>query len=202
MTVAVVTNECQRGAIGDLALWPALADAARPMIPNMARLVDAARARSILVIHYIVVRPKGRDGSPTNAPLFRIANREGGCRIGTPQAELVPELGPAPSDRVISKHHGIVSLAESGVDEALRTNGVDEIVLAGVSANLAIPALAFEAVGLGYWVTIPRDAIAGAPPDYAEDVLKRTLPLIATVTTVDDEVTRWQLEKTDHALKD
>jgi len=194
MTVAVLTNECQRGAMGDLALWPALAESARPMIPALARLVDAARARKIPVVHYIVVRPGGPSGSPTNAPLFRVANRDGGCRVDTPQADLVPELGPARSDRVISKHHGIVSLASSGVHEALRENGVDEIVLTGVSANLAIPALAFEAVGLAYRVTIPRDGIAGVPPTYAEDVLKHTLSLVATLTTVDELIARWQLE--------
>ena len=191
MTVAVVTNECQRGAIGDLALWPALADAARPMITALSRLLDGARARTIPVVHYVVVRPEGPSGSPTNAPLFRVANREGGCRVGTPQAELVPELGPVPGDQVVTKHHGIVSLESSGVDKALRDNGIDEIVLTGVSANLAIPSLAFEAVDLGYQVTIPRDGIAGVPPTYAEDVLRHTLSLIATLTTVDEVIARW-----------
>ena len=192
MTVGVLTNECQRGAIGDLALWPALADAARPMIPAVARLLDAARAHAIPVVHYVVERPACSDGSPTNAPLFRIANRDCGCRAGTPQAELAPELGPATTDHVIAKRHGIVSIASSGVDEVLRDNDVDEVVLTGVSANLAIPSLAFEAVGLGYRVTIPRDGIAGVPPAYAQDVMENTLSLIATLTTVDEVIARWE----------
>jgi nicotinamidase-related amidase len=194
MTTAVLTNECQRGAIGDLALWPALAESARPMIAAVARLLEVARAQHIPVVHYVVERPLGDAGSPTNAPLFRVANREGGCRVGTPQAELVPELGPQAADVSISKHHGIVSLAESGVDKELSGRGVDEIVLVGVSANLAIPSLAFEAVGLGYGVTIPRDGIAGVPPAYADDVVKNTLSLIASLTTVDDLISRWQQE--------
>jgi nicotinamidase-related amidase len=192
MTTAVLTNECQRGAIGDLALWPALAEAAKPMIPKLARLLDVARAHAVPVVHFNVARPNDPSGSPTNAPLFRVANREGGCREGTPQADLVPELGPKSGDRVITKRHGIVSILESGVDKALRDAGVDEVVLTGVSANLAIPSLAFELVGLGYSVTIPRDAIAGVPPSYAEDVLKNTLALIATLTTVDELTARWE----------
>ena len=191
MTVAVLTNECQRGAIGDLALWPALAEAARPMIPALARLLEGARAAKIPVVHFVVARPADPSGFPTNAPLFRVANREGGCREGTPQADLVPELGPKPVDRVIAKRHGIVSIAESGVDEALRDLAADEVVLTGVSANLAIPSLAFELVGLGYEVTIPRDAIAGVPPSYADDVMKNTLSLIATLTTVDNLTAGW-----------
>ena len=191
MTVAVLTNECQRGAIGDRALWPALAESARPMIPALARLVGAARARRIPVVHYIVVRPEGPSGSPMNAPLFRVANRAGGCRVGTPQAELVPELGPAPTDLVFPKTHGLGSIGSTGVDAALRNLGADEIILAGVSVNVAIPALAFEAVNLGYRVTIPRDAVAGAPPSYAAEVMKNSQSLIATLTTVEELIREW-----------
>jgi nicotinamidase-related amidase len=101
----------------------------------------------------------------------------------------MPELGPAPSDLVLPKTHGVASLGSTGADAALRNLGVDEIVLTGVSVNVAIPALAFEAVNRGYRVTIPRDAVAGVPPSYAEEVLDRTLALVATLTTVDDWIT-------------
>jgi len=191
MNVAVVTNECQRGAIGDAALWPALVDASRPMIPALARLLDAARTRGIPVIHCLAVRRPDLLGANTNAPLFEVANRSGGLRAGTPAVELVPELGPAPSDLVFPKTHGVGSLGSTGVDAALRNLGVNEIVLTGVSVNVAIQALAFEAVNLGYRVTIPRDAVAGVPPSYADAVLKSSLSLVATVTTVDDVVSRW-----------
>lgn len=191
MTVAVVTNECQRGAIGDHALWPALVDAARPMIPSLERLLGAAREHSIPVIHCAAIRREDLRGANTNAPLFDVANRSGGLREGTPAVELVPQLGPAPTDLVFPKTHGVGSLGSTGVDAALRNLGVDEIVLAGVSVNVAIPALAFEAVNLGYGVTIPRDAVAGVPSSYADDVLDNTLSLVATITTVDELTDRW-----------
>jgi biuret amidohydrolase len=186
MTVAVVTNECQRGAIGDHALWPALVDSAKPMVVALTRLLNAARDRGVPVIHCIAIRRADLRGANTNAPLFEVANRSGGLRAGTPSVELMPELGPAPSDLVLPKTHGVASLGSTGADAALRNLGVDEIILTGVSVNVAIPALAFEAVNRGYRVTIPRDAVAGVPPSYAEEVLERTLSLVATLTTVDD----------------
>jgi nicotinamidase-related amidase len=195
MTVAVVTNECQRGAIGDHALWPALVDSAKPMIPSLARLLDAARDRGIPIIHCVAIRRADLRGANTNAPLFEVANRSGGLRAGTPAVELMPELGPAPSDLVLPKTHGIASLGSTGVDAALRNLGVDEIILTGVSVNVAIPALAFEAVNRGYRVTIPRDAVAGVPPSYAEEVLNRTLALVATLTTVDELTQRWSMRQ-------
>src|ERR1700751_4912228 len=110
MTAAVVTNECQSGAIGDLALWPALVEAAAPMIPALARLLEGARAAGIPVIHCLAVRRADLRGASTNAPLFEVANRSGGLRAGTPSVELVPELGPAPTDLVFPKTHGLGSL--------------------------------------------------------------------------------------------
>ena len=188
--LAVVTNECQRGAIGDHALWPALVESAAPMVPRLAALLDAARKHEIPVVHCIAVRRADLRGANTNAPLFQVANRSGGLREGTPSVELMPELGPAESDLVFPKTHGVASLGSTGVDALLRNLGVEEIVLTGVSLNVAIPALAFEAVNRGYRVTIPRDAVAGVPVEYAEQMLDRSLSLVATLTTVDDWVAR------------
>src|SRR5262252_3820878 len=98
MKAAVVTNECQRGAIGDLALWPALVDAARPMLPTLSRLLRAAREHGTPVAHCLAERRADLLGANTNAPLFGVANRSGGLRVGTPAVELVPELGPEPTD--------------------------------------------------------------------------------------------------------
>jgi nicotinamidase-related amidase len=191
MTVAILTNECQRGAIGDLALWPALVESATPMIPKLARLLDAARAHRIPVIHCVAIRRVDLRGANTNAPLFEVANRSGGLREGTPSVELMHELGPAHGDLVFPKTHGVASLGSTGVDAALRNLGVDEIILTGVSLNVAIPALAFEAVNRGYRVTIPRDAVAGVPPDYAEQMLEHSLALVATLATVDELIGAW-----------
>src|SRR5689334_10440122 len=98
MTAAVVTNECQRGAIGDLALWPALVDAARPMVPRLARLLDSVREAGVPVLHCLAERRADLRGASANAPLFDAANRSGGLQVGTPAVELMPALGPAPTD--------------------------------------------------------------------------------------------------------
>lgn len=196
MTVAVVTSECQRGAIGDHALWPELVAAAGPMIPSLARLVSAARDAGIPVVHCVAIRRADLQGANTNAPLFGVASRSGGLGEGTPAIELVPELGPTSTDMVFPKTHGVGSIASTGVDAALRNLDVEQIVLAGVSVNVAIQALAFEAVNLGYRVTIPRDAVAGVPAGYVADVFRHTLGLVATLTTVEELIADWSGERT------
>lgn len=191
-TTALVTQECQRGAIGDLAVWRALADAAAPAIPNIARLVRAARAAGILVIHSIKVwRPDGL-GANLNAPVFDAVRRSRGLVRGTAAADVIPEIVVDPSDIVIERLHGVSPMHKTGLDPILRNVDVRTIVGVGVSVNVAIPALAFDAVNAGYEVIVPRDAVAGVPETYAAAVLDNTLSIVATLVTTDELVEAWR----------
>ena len=111
--------------------------------------------------------------------------------IGSPAVELVPELGPEPSDLTSLRMHGVSPFGGTDLDGLLRNMQVHTLVVAGVSVNLGIPGLAIEAVNLGYEVVIARDAITGVGSEYVEDMLANTLRLIARITTVDELVAAW-----------
>ena len=66
------------------------------------------------------------------------------------------------------------------------------IVGTGVSVNVAIQNLAFDAVNAGYQMVIPRDAVAGFPADYVEAVFQNTLGAVATITTTDALLDAWK----------
>jgi nicotinamidase-related amidase len=68
---------------------------------------------------------------------------------------------------------------------------VTTIVATGVSVNIAITNLAFDAVNAGYQVVIPRDAVAGLPADYVDAVFANTLSLVATLTRTADVLKAW-----------
>src|SRR5438874_666748 len=102
---------------------------------------------------------------------------------GTPQAEIVPEIGVAASDLVLPRMHGLSPMSGTELDPVLRNLGVRTIVAVGVSVNVAITNLVFDAVNAGYQVVVPRDAVAGLPPSYVDAVFEHTLGLLATVTT-------------------
>ena len=57
---ALVTQECQRGVIGDRSVLPELARAAAPMIANVACLAAAARQAGVTVVHCTAVRRADR----------------------------------------------------------------------------------------------------------------------------------------------
>ena len=52
------------------------------------------------------------------------------------------------------------------LDPILRNLGVTTIVGVGVSLNVGMTNLAFDAVNRGYQIVIPRDAVAGVPAEY------------------------------------
>jgi nicotinamidase-related amidase len=83
-------------------------------------------------------------------------------------------------------------MAGTELDAVLRNLGVSTIVIVGVSVNIAVQNLAYDAVNRGYQVVIPRDAVIGVPAEYAEAVLDNSLSLVATLTTADDLVRIWK----------
>ena len=86
---------------------------------------------------------------------------------GSEGATLLPEFGPAPTDVVLSRWHGVGPMGGTDLDAILRNLGVTTIVAVGVSVNIAITNLVMDAVNAGYRVVVPRDAVAGIPTDYA-----------------------------------
>jgi biuret amidohydrolase len=192
---AIVTQECQGAVVGPNAGLAALAAAARrEALPNIERLLPAARNAGVKVVHCLVQRRPDGLGGNHNAKIFAIGADSGGdiaITPGTPDAELLPELGPAPTDLVLRRSHGIGPMGGTDLDAVLRNLGVSTIVAVGVSVNLAITNLCMDAVNKAYRVIVPRDAVAGIPADYAATVIDNMLSLLATITTTDELIGSW-----------
>jgi nicotinamidase-related amidase len=190
---ALITSECQNGVIGPVAALPQLADAAATtVIPNGAKLCAAARTAGIPVLHCTAGRRADGRGSNTNARLFmamRKAPRP--IELGDTATQVVDDFDVQPEDFVLSRMHGLSPMAGTDLDPILRNLGVSSLVIAGVSVNVAIPNLVMDAVNLGYRVVVPRDAVAGVPAAYAEQVLDNTLSLIAELVTTEDVIAEW-----------
>ena len=193
-STAVLTMELQRGVVGDRASIPDLAAEveARGVLGAAGRLAAAARDAGVPVVHCTAEFRPDRAGSATNAPLLAVmAKREHHLLIGSPEAEVVPELGPDSRDLVVPRLSGVSPFAGTALDVTLRNLGVRTVVATGVSVNLAVLGLAIEAVNLGYRVVVATDAVAGTPADYADAVLDGTIALLATRLTVDEIAGVW-----------
>ena len=192
MTLAIVTQELQGAVVGPRAGLAVLASEAQQLaLPNIARLLPAARAAGHHVVHCLVQRRPDGLGSNHNARLFAAGTRSVDITPGSEGATLLPEFGPEPTDLMLYRWHGVGPMGGTDLDAVLRNLGVGTIVTVGVSLNIAIPNLVMDAVNAGYRVVLPRDAVAGVPTEYGQAVIDNSLALLATVTTTDDLIEEW-----------
>ena len=189
---ALVTQECQRGVMGDLSQLPELAAEAQLALPNMVALVHAARAAQVPVIHCTAERRADGKGANANARIFQyMAKAPVKLLPGSAAAAIVPELAVHESDLVLPRLHGLSPFQGTERDFVLRNLGVRTVVGVGVSVNVAIQNLAFDAVNAGYQVVLPRDAVAGYPRSYVEAVFANTLGAIATLVSTEQLLAAW-----------
>lgn len=191
---ALVLQEVQNGVVGERSALPALAEAAAAvdLIGNCARLARAARAAGVPVFHCTAETREDMVGANRNARLFLGVKRSPVRLLPGSDAVRVPDaIGVDPGDVVLARYQGIGPMAGTQLDPMLRNGGVTTIVGVGVSVNVGVTNLAFDAVNHGYQVVIPRDAVAGFPPEYAQAVLDNTLHLVATLTTTDAVLAAW-----------
>ena len=189
---ALVMVECQRGVVGDLSVLPDLAALAQPVLERIGYLATEARRAGVTVVH-LTYRPLA-GGRSTNqrSPLTRSTSTTASWGPDNPGAEVVPQIALDPGDLVFERHQGISPVHRTEVLAILRNLGVEEVVVAGVSTNLAVPLVAVAASDEDFAVTVARDASVGVPASHHDSMLRYSLAFVARLATVDDIVAGWR----------
>jgi nicotinamidase-related amidase len=186
---ALVISECQRGVLdASIAIFPGLAQEAeaRRTIANIARLASAFRATDFPVVHVHVAHRPDFGGVVPNSMVAARSFKARSMRAGTTDVEPMDGVVPEPSDYVSLRHSGLGMWYGTDLDATLRNLDVETIVFTGVSTNLALFAGAVGAVDRGYRAVLAEDASAGAAPDLHEWMVTNALPLVTTVSSVDE----------------
>jgi nicotinamidase-related amidase len=192
---ALVLQEVQNGVVGDVSVLPDLARAARSvdLVVHCGQLARAARAVGATVVHCTAETRDDGKGANRNARLFAGVRRSTvKLSPGSDAVQVPAQIGVDPADIVLARYHGLGPMTGTQLDPILRNLGVTTIVGVGVSLNVGVTNLAFDAVNRGYQIVIPRDAVAGVPADYGRSVLDNTLSAIATLTTTADILRVWE----------
>jgi nicotinamidase-related amidase len=95
----------------------------------------------------------------------------------------VAELGPEPGDIVCEREHGISGFHATELERILRSRGVQTVVLAGVSTNIALPTMAAEAVNRLFSVVFAEDCTSGATEESHASQLRLHLPLLGAIAS-------------------
>ena len=119
---ALITQECQRGVIGEHSSLPALAEAAGAgMIQAVAELVRVGRAANVPIIHCTAERRRDGRGANSNARLFQYMGKVPNPLFTDSEATLiVPEIPVADSDFILPRLHGLSPFQGTELDSILR----------------------------------------------------------------------------------
>jgi nicotinamidase-related amidase len=191
---AVLVQELQEGVVGPTSRLKALAEVVHEssLLLHAARVLGSARRSGVPVIHCTAENlPRGL-GRNTNARLFVAARKLGmDNEPGSDSVRPVGDLGPFSTDIVLPRFHGLSPLTGSSLDSVLRNSGVRTLVVMGVSLNVAIPNLVFDAVNRSYQVVLVSDAVAGVPHEYGAQMIEHTLSLVCTIASSEEVVIAW-----------
>ncbi len=135
---------------------PAAADAVR----QTSALYVRCKAYGMPVIFTrVVFSPSGMDGGlfVRKVPVLR------GLVEGAPLAAFVPGLLPASDDVVVTKQYASAFFGTS-LASLLTAQGVDTVMLTGVSTSGCIRATAIDALQNGFRAIVPRECVADRHP--------------------------------------
>jgi nicotinamidase-related amidase len=91
-------------------------------------------------------------------------------RKGTRGAEIHASVSPAAGEAVVQKAHPN-SFRETTLEQGLRSQGVDEVVVCGMMTAMCVDATARAADDLGFAVTVAQDACATSDLAFGGDLV-------------------------------
>jgi nicotinamidase-related amidase len=174
----------------------------RAIIPAAARLLAAARAAGIMVVHtreghrpdlsdltQFKQRRASGAGAPigSKGPLGRLLVR------GEAGHAIIDALAPLEHEPVIDKP-GFGAFYATDLDLILRTAGITALTLAGVTSDICVHSTLREAVDRGYDCETVGDACAAGDPVIHQAMLTLIAGeggILGRVVTTDDLVAAW-----------
>lgn len=137
------------------------------VVPNIQRLLGHFRASGMRVV-YIVAASYLPDRSDTHRlRRERDTGRpaDGGLSSNQPgDAEVVPEIAPAPGELVLTKN-SYSPFNSTGLDQILRNMGICGLVISGVATDISVDMTARDAADRGYESVMVEDGLAAFTPE-------------------------------------
>ncbi len=170
------------------------------VIPKMARINQACREAGIPVFyaqadhrpdnlefnsHIVDRRPANvlepsSDGGPYRTVSPQVFS-------GSPEVEIIPEIAPQPGDYVIKKHRWS-AFFQTWLELALRSRGIDTIMLAGGGIGAGINATAYAARDLGFNLIFLSDVITPSSGALRDVTMRDLYPNFGRVRTVEEAI--------------
>jgi len=134
---------------------------------NIQRLIAQCRKNDIPVIHTII------ESYFTDARDIGRLHAAAGMASppGSPDSQILSEVAPVPGEVILKKTcSGIVT--GTPIDRILRNMGIKQVIVAGFYTDQCISTSVRDLADLGYFVTIPEDAVGALSPERHDNAMQ------------------------------
>jgi nicotinamidase-related amidase len=136
----------------------------------------------MMVIHVVVAfRPDHPEVSPRNSP-FSALKANGMLAAGSEGAAIHPAAAARKGEPIVVKHR-ISPFVGTDLETLLRANGIDTLVLAGVSTSGVVLSTVRHAGDLDYRLVVVRDCCADPDAEVHATLLDSVIARQAAVVT-------------------
>ncbi len=104
-------------------------------------------------------------------------------------ADIVAEMNPQPSDHRVTKHTW-GAFTHTDLETWLRSQGITEIVLCGISTSIGVESTARSAFELGFNVAFATDAMTDLSAEAQANSVTRIFPRLGETGTTEDILKR------------
>lgn len=156
------------------------------MLANSVKLVAAARAKGIKIIHAPIVFSE--DYRELRSSIYGIlANVRNGNAFQSKEwgGAICDAMAPEPHDIVIQGKRGLCAFASTNLEFILRQNDIDTIALGGFLTNCCVESTMRTAYEKGFKVITLTDCTAATSIDEQEAAVKFTYPMFSLPMTAD-----------------
>jgi nicotinamidase-related amidase len=136
----------------------------RGVLENTARAIAAARQAGAKIGYVRVGFSADYREAPAHSPIFSGARKNGIFQLGTWGTQVHAALAPRAEDFDIVKHR-VSPFYATSLEAILRANGIERIVMCGVSTTGVVHSGAREAHDRDYEVVVLEDCCAGVTAD-------------------------------------
>jgi ureidoacrylate peracid hydrolase len=154
------------------------------MLANTAKVVEAARAAGVTVVHAPIQFAAGY-GELTDHPygiLKGVVDTNAFVK-GSWGAEIVDDVKPQEGDIVLEGKRGLDAFASTNLDFILRSKGISKIALSGFLTNCCVESTMRSAYERGYEVVTLTDCVAATSPEEHENAIKYDYPMFSKPMT-------------------
>ena len=169
------------------AILDMVGDKKEALLAQTSKLLDAARKASVRVIYVVVgFRPGYPEVSARNAS-FGPIRESGRFAAGSAGTEIHPALAPRADEVVVTKHR-VSAFAGTDLEMILRANGIETLVLAGISTSGVVTSTVRHAADADYRMVIVEDACADGDAEVHRVLLEKVLARQAKVAKTADVI--------------